>query len=133
MNTTSAPKTVDRIIDAFPVSEQAQIRTMLSETLKAVMCQTLIPNAEGNGRVACFEVLMGTLAVRNLIRENKTYQIIGQMQIGEQHGHITVDNALTKLLDSRQISAEQAWLKAQNKDLFESRVSPEFLSGYAGA
>ncbi len=133
MNTTSAPKTVDSIIDAFPVSEQAQIRTMLSETLKVVMCQTLIPNAEGNGRVACFEVLMGTLGVRNLIRENKTYQIVGQMQIGEQLGHITVDTALQKLLDSRQISAEQAWLKAQNKELFESRVSPEFLSGYVGA
>ncbi|MCO4772707.1 MAG: PilT/PilU family type 4a pilus ATPase [Deltaproteobacteria bacterium] len=133
MNTTSAPKTVDRLIDAFPPSEQSQIRTMLSETLKVVVCQTLIPNAEGNGRVACFEVLMGTLGVSNLIRENKTYQIIGQMQIGEHIGHITVDTALTKLLDSRQITAEQAWLKAHNKDLFESRVSPEFLSGHMGA
>lgn len=133
MNTTSAPKTIDRLIDAFPPAEQSQIRTMLSETLKAIICQTLIPNAEGNGRVACFEVLMGTLGVSNLIRENKTYQIIGQMQIGEQHGHVTVDNALQKLLDARQIGPEQAWLKAQNKELFESRVSPEFLSGHVGA
>ena len=131
MNTTSAPKTVDRLIDAFPPSEQTQIRTMLSETLKIVVCQTLIPNADGSGRVACFEVLMGTLGVSNLIRENKTYQLPGQMQIGEHIGHITVDTALTKLLDSRQITAEQAWLKANNKDLFESRVSPEFLAGRA--
>jgi twitching motility protein PilT len=129
MNTTSAPKTVDRIIDAFPVGEQAQIRTMLSETLKAVICQTLLPNAEKDGRVACFEVLMGTLGVRNLIRDNKTYQMIGQMQIGEHVGHVTVDTALTKLLDARKITPEQAWLKAQNKELFEARVSPEFLAG----
>ncbi len=131
MNTTSAPKTIDRLIDAFPPNEQSQIRTMLSETLKIVICQTLIPNARGSGRVACFEVLMGTLGVSNLIRENKTYQIPGQMQIGEHIGHITVDTALTKLLDSRQITAEQAWLKANKKDLFESRVSPEFLAGRA--
>ena len=129
MNTTSAPKTVDRIIDAFPVGEQSQIRTMLSDTLKAVICQTLLPNAEGDGRVACFEVLMGTLGVRNLIRDNKTYQIIGQMQIGESAGHVTVDNALSKLLDGRRITPEQAWLKAQSKEQFEARVSPEFLAG----
>jgi len=133
MNTTSAPKTIDRLIDAFPPSEQTQIRTMLSDTLKAVISQTLIPNAEGNGRVACFEVLMGTLGVSNLIRDNKTYQLIGQMQIGEHHGHITIDAALTKLLDGRRITAEQAWLKAQNKELFEGRVSPEFLAGLGGA
>ena len=129
MNTTSAPKTVDRIIDAFPAGEQAQIRTMLSDTLKAVICQTLLPNAEGDGRVACFEVLMGTLGVRNLIRDNKTYQIIGQMQIGESAGHVTVDAALSKLLDARKITPEQAWLKAQSKEQFEARVSPEFLAG----
>lgn len=129
MNTTSAPKTIDRIIDAFPIGEQAQIRTMLSETLKAVVCQSLLPNAEGNGRVACFEVLMGTLGVRNLIRENKSYQLVGQMQIGESQGHVTIDAALTRLLDARRITAEQAWLKASNKDLFEARVSPEFLAG----
>lgn len=132
MNTTSAPKTVDRIIDAFPVGEQAQIRTMLSETLKAVICQTLLPNAEQDGRVACFEVLMGTLGVRNLIRDNKTYQMVGQMQIGEHSGHVTIDTALTKLLDARKITPEQAWLKAQNKELFEARVSPEFLAGQVG-
>jgi len=131
MNTTSAPKTVDRIIDSFPVGEQAQVRIMLSETLKAVVCQNLLPRADGKGRAALFEVMMGNLGVRNLIRDNKTYQIIGQMQIGETTGHQTVDTALSRLLDEGIIAPEQAWLRADNKERFEHRVSPEFLAGQA--
>jgi len=131
MNTTSAPKTVDRIIDSFPVGEQAQVRVMLSETLKAVICQNLLPRADNQGRAALFEIMMGNLGVRNLIKDNKTYQIIGQMQIGESAGHQTVDTALGRLVDEGVIAAEQAWLRADNKEKFEHRVSAEFLAGQA--
>lgn len=131
MNTTSAPKTVDRIIDSFPVGEQSQIRIMLSDTLKAVICQNLLPRADNQGRAALFEVMMGNLGVRNLIRDNKTYQIMGQMQIGESAGHQTVDTALSRLLDEGVIAPEAAWLRADNKERFEHRVSPEFLAGQA--
>jgi twitching motility protein PilT len=129
MNTTSAPKTVDRIIDSFPVGEQSQVRTMLSETLKAVICQSLLPRADGNGRAALFEVMMGNLSIANLIKDNKTYQIPGMMQIGLLHQ--TVDKALSRLLDVGTISAEAAWMRASNKERFEHRVSPEFLAGQA--
>ena len=127
MNTTSAPKTVDRIVDSFPVGEQTQIRVMLSETLKAVVCQQLLPNATGDGRVALFEVMMGTLGVRMLIRDNKTYQIMSQMQIGETRGHITLDVGLARLLEQGRITAEEAYRRAQSKDAFEARVGVEFL------
>jgi twitching motility protein PilT len=129
MNTTSAPKTVDRIIDAFPIAEQTQIRIMLSETLKAVICQQLLPRADGAGRAALFEVMMGTLGVRMMIRDNKTYQIPGQMQIGEAKGHITIDGALARLLENGLISAEEAWRRAQSKDQFEARLRGEALAG----
>jgi len=122
MNTTSAYKTVDRIVDSFPVAEQAQIRTMLSETLKAVVAQQLLPSDVSEGRVACFEVMMGTRDIRLLIRDNKTFQIPGQMQIGERWGHVTVDKALARLLESGKISADQAYARAQNKENFEAKL-----------
>lgn len=128
MNTTSAPKTVDRIIESFPPGEQSQIRTMLSETLRAIVCQSLLPSSDGE-RVACFEVLMGTLGVRNLIRESKTFQLVGQMQIGEKQGHMTVDASLARLVETGKLTGEQAYLRAQNKANFEAMVTPEFLSG----
>jgi len=133
MNTTSAPKTVDRIIDAFPVAEQTQIRIMLSETLKVVVCQQLLPRADGTGRAALFEVMMGTLGVRMMIRDNKTYQIPGQMQIGEGKGHVTVDSGLARLLEDGRISAEEAYRRAQSKDQFEARLSGETLAGLKSA
>ena len=129
MNTTSAPKTIDRVVESFPVAEQTQIRVMLSETLKAVICQQLVPNTAGDGRVALFEVMMGSLAIRMMIRDNKTYQIPGLMQIGEQQGHITIDLALANLLEGGRISAEEAWRRAQSKEQFEARVGSEFLAG----
>jgi twitching motility protein PilT len=104
---------------------------MLSDTLKAVICQNLLPRANNQGRAALFEVMMGNLGVRNLIRDNKTYQIMGQMQIGESAGHQTVDTALSRLLDEGVIAPEAAWLRADNKERFEHRVSPEFLAGQA--
>ncbi|MCW5893152.1 MAG: type IV pilus twitching motility protein PilT [bacterium] len=97
LHTSSAPKTVDRIIDAFPAGQQSQIRTMLSESLEAVISQTLLKK-KGGGRVAACEVLIGTPAVRNLIREAKLHQIPSMMQTGTRLGMQTLDMALQDLV-----------------------------------
>jgi twitching motility protein PilT len=96
LHTSSAAKTVDRIIDVFPAGQQSQIRTMLSESLEAVVAQRLMKKV-GGGRIAACEVLVGTVAVRNLIREGKLHQIASSMQTGQQQGMITFDMALADL------------------------------------
>jgi len=97
LHTSSAPKTVDRIIDVFPAGQQSQIRTMLSESLEAVVAQTLLKKKSG-GRVAACEILVGTPAVRNLIREAKLHQIPSMMQTGQKAGMQTLDMALQDLV-----------------------------------
>ena len=97
LHTSSAPKTVDRIIDAFPAEQQSQIRTMLSESLEAVIAQTLVKK-KGGGRVAACEILIGVPAVRNLIREGKLHQIPSMMQTGQRVGMQTLDMAFTELV-----------------------------------
>jgi twitching motility protein PilT len=97
LHTSSAPKTIDRIIDVFPAGQQGQIRTMLSESLEAVVAQTLLKK-KGGGRVAACEVLIGVPAVRNLIREAKLHQIPSMMQTGQRVGMQTLDMALTDLV-----------------------------------
>jgi twitching motility protein PilT len=106
LHTSSAPKTVDRIIDAFPAGQQAQIRAMLSESLEAVIAQTLLKK-KGGGRVAAQEVLLGVPAVRNLIREQKLHQIPSMMQTGKGIGMQTLDMALQELLKKGLIEASQ--------------------------
>jgi twitching motility protein PilT len=91
LHTSSAPKTVDRIIDVFPQEQQSQVRVMLSESLRAVVAQSLLPTIDGKGRVACIEVLINTHAVGNLIREGKTFQIPSVMQTGRKDGMITFE------------------------------------------
>ena len=97
LHTSSAPKTIDRIIDVFPAGQQAQIRTMLSESLEAVVAQTLVKK-KGGGRVAACEILVGVPAVRNLIREGKLHQIPSMMQTGQRVGMQTLDMALADLV-----------------------------------
>src|SRR5881296_975249 len=97
LHTSSAPKTIDRIIDVFPAGQQGQIRTMLSESLEAVVAQTLVKK-KGGGRVAACEVLVGAPAVRNLIRESKLHQIPSMMQTGQRVGMQTLDMALADLV-----------------------------------
>jgi len=97
LHTSSAPKTIDRIIDVFPAGQQGQIRTMLSESLEAVVAQTLLKK-KGGGRVAAAEILIGVPAVRNLIRENKLHQIPSMMQTGQRVGMQTLDMALADLV-----------------------------------
>jgi len=104
LHTSSAPKTVDRIVDVFPTYQQAQVRTMLSESLKGVIAQRLFRRADGHGRVAAVEVMICTPAIQNLIREAKTYQIYSVIQTGSKIGMQTMDSHLKKLVDEGIIS-----------------------------
>ncbi|MBR3481676.1 MAG: type IV pilus twitching motility protein PilT [Neisseriaceae bacterium] len=114
LHTTGAAKTVDRIVDSFPGGEKDMIRTMLSESLRSVISQTLLKKRDGSGRVAAFEIMIATPAIRNLIRENKVAQMGSMIQTGQQYGMQTLDQALSALLKKGQISIETARSKAQN-------------------
>ncbi len=127
MHTTSAHQTIDRLVGSFPPEEQQQVRMGLSESLKYVVCQQLLPRKDGKGRVAVFEVLKGTLSIGKLIRDNKTFQIPGMMQIGRNVGMQTVDQALMGLVEEGLISGEDAWLKAEKPVTFEPHCRPAFL------
>jgi len=118
LHTSSAPKTIDRIIDVFPAAEKEMVRAMLSESLRAVISQTLIKTADGAGRVAAHEIMLGTPAIRNLIRENKIPQMVSVMQTGQREGMQTLDMNLQQLVKSRKITQQSALEKAQNKKLF---------------
>lgn len=117
LHTTSAAKTMDRIIDVFPAAEKSMVRSMLSESLQAVVSQTLVKRS-GGGRVAAHEILIGTPAIRNLIREDKVAQMYSTMQTGSSLGMQTLDQCLQRLLTEGLISRESAREKGQNKDLF---------------
>jgi twitching motility protein PilT len=117
LHTSSAPKTVDRIIDAFPPNQQAQVRAQLSETLEAVLTQTLLKKKAG-GRVAAVEIMMGTTAVRNLIREGKLHQIPGVMQASQKDGMQTMDMALLDLANRGVVTKSEAQSRSMNPNLF---------------
>ena len=119
LHTNSAPKTVDRIIDAFPQNQQAQIRVMLSESLRGVIAQNLFKRADTDGRVAAIEILMNTPAVSNLIREGKTFQIPSAMQIGQEFGMITFEKSIGDLVKEGKIdktSADQFFGKKPKRE-----------------
>ncbi len=119
LHTTTAASTVDRIIDQFPADRQAQIRVMLSESLKAVIAQTLCRKI-GGGRVAALEVLMTTTAMSNLIREGKTFQIPSMMQVGKAMGMVTLNDALMDLVTRKLVEPAEAYAKAVDKGGFEA-------------
>ncbi len=108
LHTTGAARTVDRIIDVFPSHQQAQVRVQLSATLVAVISQVLVPRLDGKGRVAAFEIMFATPAVRNLIREGKTYQILSELQTGARYGMIMLDDNLKQLYAQGTIGYEAA-------------------------
>jgi len=114
LHTTSASKTIDRIVDVFPASEKDMVRTMLSESLEAVISQTLIKKI-GGGRVAAHEIMVGTPAIRNLIREAKVAQMYSAIQTGMAFGMQTLDQSLSNLVNSGEISREDAVLKGSGK------------------
>ena len=117
LHTSSAAKTIDRVIDVFPAAEKEMIRSMLSESLKAVISQTLLKK-NGGGRVAAHEIMIGTPAIRNLIRENKIPQMYSAIQTGQAIGMQTLDQNLEKLVAKGTITVEEARSKAANKDNF---------------
>ncbi|MCK4502643.1 MAG: type IV pilus twitching motility protein PilT [Desulfuromonadales bacterium] len=122
LHTNSAPKTVDRIIDVFPKDAQEQVRTMLSESLKGVVCQQLLRTADGKGRVAALEIMLGNAAIGNLIREGKTFQIPSIIQTGKREGMQLMDSHLLELLDANKVTAEEAHRCAVNKTQFAARL-----------
>jgi twitching motility protein PilT len=118
LHTRTAASTVDRVIDVFPPEQQGQIRTMLAETLKGVVAQQLLLRADGQGRVAAVEILMGTTALANLIRDGKTYQIPSIIQTGRREGMQTMDQAILELLRAKRITAQEAYRKAVDKETY---------------
>ena len=118
LHTTSAPKTIDRIIDVFPAAEKSMVRSMLSESLRAVISQTLIKKV-GGGRVASHEIMIGTPAIRNLIREDKIAQMYSAIQTGMSNGMQTMDQCLQNLVNRGMITKAAAMEKAVDKNQFK--------------
>lgn len=118
LHTSSAAKTVDRIIEVFPSSDQAQIRSTLSDGLRAIVAQTLFKRVDKKGRCAAMEILVATPAVRNLIREAKTHQVPSMIQTGKQYGMQLLDDAIMQLYKKGWISPDAAYSKANNKSTF---------------
>ena len=119
LHTSSAAKTIDRIVDVFPAAEKEMVRAMLSESLRAVISQTLLKTKDGTGRVAAHEIMIGTPAIRNLIRENKIAQMYSAIQTGQQFGMQTLDQNLQELVQAgHRVTVAEARVKAANKDNF---------------
>ena len=122
LHTQSAAKTVDRIIDVFPHDQQEQIRATLADSLQAVVAQTLFKRKNGKGRVAALEILIATPAVRNLIRDAKTFQITTVLQTGKKHGMQSLDDAIMDLFEKGTISADDAYVHCLDKQRFRTFV-----------
>jgi twitching motility protein PilT len=115
LHTSSAAKTIDRVIDVFPAAEKDMIRAMLSESLRAVISQTLLKK-KGGGRIAAHEIMVGTPAIRNLIRENKVAQMYSSIQTGQKFGMQTLDQCLQEMVRKGQIAPDQAKIYMQQRD-----------------
>jgi twitching motility protein PilT len=122
LHTTTAASTVDRIIDQFPADRQAQVRVMLSESLRGVIAQTLCRATGGRGRVAAREILLSIPAVANLIREGKTFQIPSIMQTNRKAGMVTLNDALMELVESKQVEPKEAYMKSVDKAGFAAAL-----------
>ena len=118
LHTSSAAKTIDRIVDVFPAAEKEMVRSMLSESIRAVIAQTLLKTKDGNARVAAHEIMIGTPAIRNLIRENKIAQMYSSIQTGQNVGMQTLDQCLQDLVRRNVVSVGEARSRAANKDMF---------------
>ncbi len=125
LHTNSAPKTVDRIIDVFPADQQDQIRAMLAESLKGVVSQVLLRKKGGKGRCAAQEIMVGTPAVSNLIREGKIFQIPSIIQTGKKDGMQLLDQHILEFLMSGEIDANEAYMRANNKSAFRQHLKDD--------
>jgi len=132
LHTTTAPSTVDRVIDQFPADRQEQIRQMLSESLAGVIAQTLCRKV-GGGRVAAYEILLANSAVRNLVREKKTFQLFSLMQTGRAQGMQTLSMALDELVRAKKVEPLEAYTKAVNKQEFKQILQKQGISVDLGA
>ena len=119
LHTSNAARTLDRVLDAFPVEQQGQIRTMVSESLRGIVSQQLVPRADGNGRVVALEIMVNTPAVGNLIREAKTFMLPGIIQTGKKLGMRLMDDSLLELVQEGIISPYEAYDRAEQKKIFE--------------
>src|SRR5690554_4934427 len=133
LHTQDAPQTIDRIIDVYPPHQQGQVRAQLAATLQGVVCQTLVKRASGQGRVVATEVLVGTHAVANLIREGKTYQVHSAMQAGRDLGMHTMDQHLADLVNTGQITYESAVEKAHDLEVLKRLITRVDAPAMAGA
>jgi twitching motility protein PilT len=124
LHTGSALRTINRLLGVFPTAQQAQVRTMLSESLRAVVSQRLVPRADGSGRIGAFELLVNTKAIANLIRDNKAFQIPSQMQMAQGRGMLILDNSLAELVKTGVVTREEALRFAED---------PKRLSGQGGS
>jgi twitching motility protein PilT len=118
LHTQDAPQTIDRVIDVFPTNQQQQVRVQLAGALQGVVCQQLVPTADGNDRVVAVELMMATAAIRNLIREGKTHQVVSAMQAGARHGMQTMDQSLADLVRRGYISYEQGLERCHHAEEF---------------
>jgi twitching motility protein PilT len=118
LHTSSAAKTVDRIVDVFPAAEKDMVRAMLSESIVCVISQTLLKTKDGQGRVAAHEIMVGTPAIRNLIRENKVAQMYSAIQTSQSIGMQTLDQCLVEMVRRNLVAANEARTRAVNKELF---------------
>jgi twitching motility protein PilT len=119
LHTRSATQAVERLVDVFPAEEKEMIRAMLSESLRAVISQSLLKTKDGSGRVAAHEIMMGTPAIRNLIREGKVAQMYSAIQTGQAFGMQTLDQNLQELVKRNIVSVDEARSKAAIKDNFK--------------
>lgn len=122
MSTSSAQKTIDRIIDSFPPRQQNQIRTMLADSIKGIITQRLVINKQGNKRCLATEVMVGTMPIATLIRDNKTFQLQSMLQTGKKIGMQLMDEDLMRLMKDDQISPEAAYINAANQKIFQEFV-----------
>src|SRR6266436_6056186 len=123
LHTSNASRTLDRLLDVFPPDQQDQIRVMVSESLRGIISQQLVPRADGQGRVLALETLTNTAAVANVIREAKTYMLPGIIQTGKKQGMQLMDDALVDLYDRGFINAEEACARADQKQEMRTRVT----------
>ena len=122
LHTTGASRTINRIIDAFPVEQQGQIRAQLSVAIVCVISQQLMPKADGKGVVAAFEIMVMTPSIANLIRENKTHRIDSDIQTGRKHGMVLIDDSLYDLFAAGKVTFAEMMQKAQNPDELQKKV-----------
>lgn len=125
LHTADAPQTIDRLVDVFPADQQPQIVTQLASCLEGIICQRLIPRADGKGRVLASEVLVPNHAIRNCIRERKLEQIVGLMEIGHRAGNRTIDQSILALLDAGTITHDEAVFHCRDPKTFEGYQPPK--------